>query len=122
MVKEALRELIPPGIPPVARWRLMMFAAMVAVAVHITWACGLLPGLPGFAMAADVSQIGRDVTNLREQILTGQIFETRIRQCKAVFEGNSDAKHFWSEKLGELQLEYVRLTGQPYPIPQCSEL
>ena len=122
MVKDAIKEIFPPDVPPVTRWRLAMFLAMVGFLFHVLWACSLLPGFSGFALAADFEQMNKDVTQIRLQLLTNQIFETRIRQCQAITTDNYDARRFWTEKLIELQRQHILLTGQTYPMPACGEL
>lgn len=110
----------------VRRWRFMVWlwlsAMSLAMSLHIAWACSLLPGLKGFAMAADMQDQVLATQEIRAELLEARIFDTRLRHCGALKEGNRDASRFYLEKLQGLVREYRKVTGRDYPLPDCSEV
>lgn len=119
---KAIEYLIPPPTaagPEVIRWRISVMCACMLFGVHVMWACGLLPGLNGFAMAAEVQEIERDVTAIRRELLEARIFDTRVKQCTAE---SVAARRFYAEKQRDLINGYIDLTGREPALPGCREL
>lgn len=121
----ASAALPPPDERPAAvkRWRLTVGIWQMLItffgAFHVAWACSWLPGIPGFAMAADAHEIKQAVDELRQNLLEKAIFDTRILQCTAMEEGNG---RVYAEKLRGFLVEYKETTGHDYPLPACDEL
>lgn len=121
-MKEAIKELFPPDVPPVMRWRLAMFGFCVLVIFHIIWACGWLEplGIGGFAKAADlekrVSAVERDTKDIKIQLIEQSIFDAKESECTATDER---AKRFFSQRVIALSREYFSLSGQSIDIPPC---
>lgn len=119
------------------RWRLVVCVGLLAGLFHVAWACGLLPGLPGFAMAGEVDQVKEELTTQIQAVdrkvdkveskvdtILKLSIETRIRtlvedRCNAP-EGSSTRRNLQREIDG-LQDEHVRITGMPYPF-SCDDL
>jgi hypothetical protein len=120
-MKDVLQQLFPPGVKPVQRWRLSMFAFAVVVIVHILWACGWLSAFnmgAGFAYASDVKEATAQVSGIKVDLLEQALFDTRVRHCKAPHE----SKTFYAEKLQQLLIKYRKAAGNDYRIPECDEL
>ena len=95
-MNEMLKELFPPDVPPVLRWRLAIFAFALLVVFHIMWACGWLEfmGISGFAKAADLEQrvtkvqnevvgLKQGVNEIKIQLLEQSLFDAKERECTA---------------------------------------
>lgn len=121
MMKDAIKELFPPGIKPVQRWRISMFAFALIVIIHILWACGWLSPFnlgAGFAYASDVREASSQVTGIKIELLEQALFDTRVRQCKTP----QESKHFYTEKLQQLLDKYRKAANIEYRLPECNEL
>lgn len=148
MLKEAFDQLLPPDLPPVQRWRIIIFAAMMIFSTHIMWACGWLAAMglgSGFAKAAEVgekirqadskfsqinerlNQRSKEVTLEFEEVRQGQkeikisMIEQAVLEVK---EGectstNRMAKNFFSSKIQEMSREYFDMARVPLQIPPC---
>jgi hypothetical protein len=121
LMKELIRVLFPPGVPAVTQWRLAMFAAVLALYVHVGIACGYGGrfGVPGFAAASDVVRLRQDVTAIRTENIEQQLFDTRVHQCAAQ---TTEPRRFYLERFQELLRRYKESTGSEYRAPECSEL
>lgn len=126
-MKDALKEIFPPDVPPVVRWRLAMFAAALGFIFHIAWACGLLEpmGLQGFARASSVEQVTAEVdgvkgrlASIQTDLLEQRLFDARLKQCTAE---TSDARQFYARQVESLYRELYRLNPATR-IPDCSEI
>lgn len=123
-----LTYFIPPteaNGPEVVRWRIAVSVMMAIFSVHILWACGLLPGLNGFASASvsdDIEGIKEEVRIVRKELLERAIFETRIKHCIAIEERQPRVQQLYQQRLQEKQIRYLELTGAAYPLPSCAEL
>lgn len=137
-MKEAFKTIFPPGVPTILKWRLSMFAAVVAIGVHIAWACGFLAsiGLSGFANASDIdkkieplrndmAKIDAKVSALSEQIVqslasskASDIRQLASRRCRA----KAEEKEAINREIDMRQDEYYRLTSRLYQLPTCTEL
>jgi hypothetical protein len=83
---------------------------------HIAWACGQIPGLNGFAMAAEQTQLKADITSIKLQMLDREILETRKEQC------NNPNKGFFTRRIQELHQRWYNETKISYILPRCEEL
>lgn len=121
--KDIASALFPPGIPAIARWRLVIFASVAVLMFHVAWACGWLGyiGLGnGFAYAEDVQKVQTDITSLRQSIIEQTMFDMQIRRCAAPQGG--ELRRFLTEKIQRLQNEYRDITGIVYQLPSCEEM
>jgi len=99
MVKDVLLELLPPDIPRLVRWRLTIALAIAMLFFHVAWACGLVPGVPGFARADEVDEkIGEKLKPLYEQV--GQIAKQQADTDEVVKEIRADQL---AQRIRELQ-------------------
>lgn len=103
---------------PVGRrkWRLTISLVMLYLVSHAFWACGLVPGTSGFALASDQQALSSQVTSVRIQLLDRDILETKKEQC------GQPNKTFFTKRLKELEAEWYRLTNRPYIMPECEDL
>lgn len=84
MVKEAIvlaRTLIESQT---AVWRV---AIMLVVGAHVVWACGLLPGMPGFALAADVQDNTLKLGQIEKSVNCNAI-ESEIKRLRSELRDN----------------------------------
>lgn len=107
------------------QWRVLVSMMILAMVVHILWACGGLKfiGIEGFAQSAEVHALAAQITTTGQAVIDVQnrqletaITDTRIAQC------NAQAKRFYTDRLRELMEEYYRTNKRPYDVPRCDEL
>jgi hypothetical protein len=122
-VKDALKELFPPGVPPVLKWRLAMFAAVVLFLFHVAWACGWLESLglgTGFASASEldrrVSVVETNVKDIKLSLIEQSIFDAKESECTA---SDLQARRFFASRVQTLSREYYALSGFVFSIPPC---
>lgn len=135
MIKHAAslaKELIPPGVEEgVLRWRLMMAGTMVAIAatlgLHVAWACGLVPGIDGFALAADVEQAQTQIEQKLSRLETSQNTLLRIALAQEICriyrlrnESSGQLQRQLQSSLFEKQDEYSAIAGERYPVAECA--
>lgn len=58
---------------PVAAWRVAILSILSLFAFHVAWACGWVPGIPGFAMAADVSELVGKQAQIEQAVVCNAI-------------------------------------------------
>ena len=124
-MRDVVELIFPPGIPVIARWRLLMVTSVGMLFLHAGWASGLMSQLgigSGFAVADDLKEIGQQVGDIKLQLLEQDIFNARLHQCAAIKENNREAKQYWTQKLIELLQAYVKAIGVQYQLPSCEEL
>lgn len=120
MMKDFIVQLFPPDVPPVARWRLMVFAAFLLVFFHIGWACGWFQKIglgQGFAMASEMQDMKRDTEDIRLRLLSQDLFEAKSSECEAT---SPSAKAFFQRRVLSLSKEYYDLTKVLAVIPPCA--
>lgn len=120
-MKEFIEQLFPPDVPPIARWRLMVFAAFVVIFFHIGWACGLFKTIglgQGFAMAADVRDIEKSTKDVSVRLLSQDLFEAKSSECEAT---NLNARYFFQRRVLALSREYYEATRTAAIIPPCAK-
>jgi len=93
-----------------------MALTMIVLIGHTIWACGLLPGLEGFAQAGDVKQAQQAVTRIEAKLLDKDIIDTIRQKCTAT------DKRFLASRLRELKEQWRIITGIPYIEPGCDDL
>lgn len=127
----ALSAIIPPAEAnprALARWRLSMAAFVFAFCFHVAWACGYIPGLPGFAQARDlteqrtlVQQVSEGQEAILVRLIRADIESARQQQCRALRENNRAAAEGWAVSLRTALAEYQSLAGAEYRLRECSE-
>lgn len=122
-MKDALKELFPPGVPPIVKWRLAVFAVVVLFFFHIAWACGWLDHLgfgSGFASATELDRrVGAVETNVKDiklSLIEQSIFDAKESECTAT---DPQARKFFSSRVQTLSREYQALSGFVFSIPPC---
>lgn len=122
-------RIIPPASADERQlgvWRAFIATAtlllMFGLAGHIAWACGYIPGLPGFARAQDVHELKTDFRKQQIRLLEQALLDMRARQCRAIVDDNREAKRFTAERMAQLSTEYYALAGYLYPVPDCNAL
>lgn len=139
--------LFPPGVNATPEehhnWRIGIAGAVliltVIVAVQLMWALGIKPfdGDGGVMMLADgkaAIQHSQDVTTKKLDDLTAEVRQTRVQELvgkilqakSARCEIDADPSQarlaaLLDQQLVELQDEYLRKHGQPFPLPECSK-
>lgn len=112
MLKEAVKELFPPEVPPLMRWRLAVFAYGVVGILTALWAVSPY----GFAYASDLNAIKNDVNDIKTTLLEQSIFAAKESECTAV---DDSARRFFQQRVLSLGRDYYRLTGIPVTVPPC---
>lgn len=109
-----------------AVWRIALACVFVG---HVSWACGWLPGIPGFAMAAEQDALAAShlalsgtVNRVEVSLLEKDIIEAQERFCKAALAGNTEAQRYAEERRRRLLQEWQDMKGQAFDLPSCSEL
>lgn len=122
-MKDALKLLFPPEVPPVVKWRLAMCAAVVLFLFHVAWACGWLEGLGmgnGFASAAEldrrVGSVEANVKDIKLSLLEQSIFDAKESECTAT---DPSARRFFASRVQTLSREYSALSNFIFNIPPC---
>lgn len=140
MVKDALLEILPPDLPRLVRWRLTISLAIAMLGFHVLWACGMVPGVPGFARADELdakisealeplySQVGQlskqqaetdeVVKEIRADQLANRIRELHALRCATA--DHDDRERLQSE-IDAAQRQYRALMGERYNVDGCSE-
>lgn len=129
-MKDAIKEIFPPDVPPIVRWRLAIFAMVLLFLFHVAWACGWLETIgvgSGFAKASEnearfssVTQemvaVKRDVKDIKVQLLEQGIFDAKESECTAT---DATARRFFASRVQSLSREYQTLTSLVFNIPPC---
>lgn len=113
-MKEGLKELFPPGVSPVTRWRLAMAGALSGCLIFMGWA--LSPA--GFALAGEMKSLRFDVNDIKLSIVEQQLFDAKETECTST--SATSAKYF-AQRVLALQREYHQLAGFPIAIPPCKD-
>lgn len=118
---EILQSMVAGDLKPEQRRTIYMVGWRLIVAVHISWACGLLEpiGVHGFAWSADLNSVKTSLDSTQSEILEGRIFDDVVRQCTAE---TSEARRFYGQRVIELMARYKKLTGNDYARPTCTEI
>lgn len=124
-----VKALVPPprGSDDVRmqqwRWNVAYFCLSLGtvLAVHIAWACGLLPWVSGFAAASDMARLEIRAKNIEVRIISADIYEARKEQCSAIAENETASKPGPLRRLNALVADYEAMTGLSYRMPDCVE-
>lgn len=131
-------NLITEDLPEGAKQRFLLLVMSVFIAIHVSWACGWIPGISGFAMAQDTAEISEEVEQLREALKDqNKELGTMLRQGlddlkRSQLEGRINSLHVlrcaaerralqqeYANQIQKLQSEYRRLAGYQYPLERC---
>lgn len=143
MIKDVAKELLPP-MSPIARWRVVMAAMVVLLALHAVKSDGFLQfiGITGYARASDVETVKGelqkqikdvdtkveavnrkvDATNQSVETILKLQLQTRLRSLQEEKCGNHQnerLRRLIERELDELQNQHVMLTGYTYQIEEC---
>jgi len=110
---------------PTIAWRLLV---TVVIGVHIAWACSLLPGIAGFAMAEEVDDVKGRLTEIEKKqdialriALAEEI--CRLYTLRAANENNQALWRTLNATFNDRQEDYRAVNdGQPYNIGECSRV
>ena len=92
------------------------------VAVHIAWACGMLPWVAGFASNADVVRLQSTARSIEIRIVSADLYEARKEQCKAIHDNEDGSKPGPLRRINALVADYQSMTGFSYRMPGCDEI
>lgn len=125
------KELLPPDVPPVQRWRLSIAAAIFALFFIIGGSYGMFSkfGWMGFARASEIDEkiapvvkkvdrLEGSVKEIRLQQIEDSIFSAKESECKST---DLNAKRFFSSRVLALSREYFNLAGTSISIPPCGD-
>lgn len=131
-MKDAMKELFPPEVPPVVKWRFAHFIAAIVFLVFMLWALGafLIFGFPGFARASDleekvetvstqIASVNQEIKALKTDQLEQRIYDTERLRCSAT---TSESRRFYQGQVNKMMREYFNLTGIALDLPICAEL
>ena len=121
-MRTILEHLLFADLDPAQRAKLVQIGIVVFIGFHVAWACGWIPGIPGFAMAGDVTQLSGKVSGIEQSLLEAEIIEAQERLCKADAENNVPAMRYSAERLRELAYQYESMTDKVFRLPTCNEL
>lgn len=114
-MNEGLRSLIPPGIRPHLKWRIVVSLSICGLILYVLWTLGML-GVPGFARAADVDQLQKRVDISAQLNLATEIrIQVRTR-CQVPDQASKDSI---TRYIDDLQRQYKEITGDRYPEASC---
>jgi len=121
-----LKSIRPPGndapdkTVQAWRWAIAITTGVttLSLALHIALACGFVGFLhPGFASAADVQQIRDERKAERQTDLEQKILQVKKEQCTAT----GQARSLYTFSLQKMLVEYQKLSGSAYPVPNCED-
>lgn len=89
---------------------------------HVSWACGWLPGISGFAMAADYERLAGTVDKVTVSLLEKDIIQAQERFCLAIRDRNPEAQRYALDRRRKLMQQWLDLKDKPFALPTCQEL
>lgn len=123
------------------RWRVIISIAIMALFVHVAWACDWIPGVSGLARADEIDDkidaklepverkldtLTRQTTSLSElvkQSLKSQYSEALRKAVAARCNADSaDERRRINDTIERYQQDYDSVAGERYPLPGCGEL
>ena len=114
-MKELIQELVPPDLPPVARWRIAVFLVCSVCILFMAWS--ISPW--GFVLAEDFQKVTSTVKEVRVAQVEQYLFDAKESECSSIASGSNRAREFFSRRILTLNREYFILTGIPMDIPPC---
>jgi len=107
--------LIPPGIRPHLKWRLVVSLSICGMLLYVIWSLGLL-GVPGLARASDVEKLQKRVDISAQLSLAAEIRAQVHARCVVTDQSTKEAI---TRYIDDLQRQYREITGDRYPEGQC---
>lgn len=111
-MKDGLKELFPPDIPPLVRWRVAMFIFTVCSIAFMSWSVSPY----GFAMAGDQQRVSAQVSDIRLALIEQSVFAAKESECTAA---DPAARRFFQQRVMTLSREYFVIARIPISIPPC---
>lgn len=127
-LRAVLLGLVPPADPTdlklMARWRVNVAVTvgglLMTVGGIIVLAWGVFPALyPGFALAADVTDIKQQLAQVRIGQVDNEIFEAHNKECEALTAKNRDLAVMYEQRVQEKLSIYYGLVNHNYQIQRC---
>lgn len=121
-MKELLKELAPPNLPAVARYRLAVFGTLLGLITSAAASWGLFAafGIPGFAYASDLNNLKSDVKSIKMDLLEERIYNAQRLWCGTQ---TRESKQFYARQISTMHRQYYEQTGGiALQIPTCSEI
>lgn len=113
-MREVLKELLPPDVPPVVRWRLAVACVCAGMLFFMGWA--ISPW--GFARAGDMNNIQSDINDVKISQLEQALFSAKDSECTSP---DPVARSFFRQRVLSLSRDYFRITGISANIPPCKD-
>lgn len=111
------------ALPSGVRHTIQLWLITALFTVHVAWACGLIPGVQGFAFASDINDVKHEIQELtlalqtqRVEYLEERVLTAYAQQCSA--EGQ-DLREIHQRRLTRLLRHYQDVTGYTYPLQAC---
>lgn len=117
-MSKLLEQLLPPDVPEITRWRLVIAGSIVALGVQAAAAYGAFAwaGVPGFASKSSFEALS--LTLLEERI-----YDTKRLWCSVLDDDRRwESRRFYSAELTKMHLKYYQLTGTKMDVPSCQEV
>lgn len=111
-LKEAFKELFPPGVPPLLRWRLAIAGMNCLFLMFMGWSVSPY----GFALGADQEKLRESIVDIRVNMLEQTLFSAKDSECTST---DPAAKRFFQLRVLALGREYFGLTKTTMDIPPC---
>jgi hypothetical protein len=111
-MKDVLKEIIPPDLGPIARWRLAIFICSSVSILFMCWAVSPI----GFALAEDVEKTNSMVKEVRLAQMEQYLFDAKETECSS---DNAEARRFFAKRVLTLSREYSTMAGMKMDIPPC---
>ena len=127
MIKEALGLITEALKTPTAAWRVLV---AFVITMHVAWACSWLPGISGFALAADLEASKLETNSRLSSIEAKQDISLRLALaaeiCRIQSLRNATADAVMRAQLNrsfdEKQEQYASVNrGARYPIAECPQ-
>jgi hypothetical protein len=120
-MKEVLKELIPPDVPVITRYRIAISSTLLGLLWITAAAWGIFAalGIPGFAYASDVIKLRADVNSIKLDLLEERIYNAKRLWCAT---GTMESKRFYQQQITSMHRDYYQQTGIAINIPTCSEI
>lgn len=94
----------------------------VGIAVLALASTSNIPGVQGFAQAADMAKLQQTAQGIEVRLIAQDIYEARKEQCRAVEAHDGLSKPGAQRRLSQLMEDYQRATGHEYRLPDCDEI
>jgi len=106
-------------------WKWRIFLAVIALGggfiLHVTLACGWLPGVyAGFAEAGDLKQLVASVQADRAQVLEEAMLAINEKYCTA--QPGSETRKLYLRLILERQKNYFELKNRRFDLPGCGDI